>query len=51
MSNSDKYELKPNYNNNIYVKELDSQLLNFYYLVLQKNHSKKENTWKSISII
>ncbi len=39
-----KYKLKSVINSVMYNKEIKSQLLGFYYLVLWKGYPKKENT-------
>lgn len=58
--NNKKYKVKSIVNNTVYDKEIRSQLLGFYLLVLWKNNPKEENIqessatvmhlWKLISI-
>lgn len=33
------------------IKEVNNQMLGLYYLVMLKNHPKKENIWKSLVIL
>lgn len=43
MSKSKEYKVKAIWDNVIYVKKAKSHLSKFYYLILLKNYTEKEN--------
>ena len=51
VGNNKEYEVEAIHNNAIYAKEADGYLLGLYYLVIQKDYPKKENTWKPFSAV
>lgn len=50
-SDSKKYKVKAICNSMIYVSKSKDQLLDLYYLVLEKGFFDKKNTWEQILII
>ena len=44
IGNNKKYKVKAIKDNTIYINKVEKYLLNLYYLVSWKDHSKKENT-------
>lgn len=47
-SKNSKYEIKTIWNSAVYAKQSETKayLSNLYYLILWKEYSKKDNTWK-----
>ena len=52
-SNNKEYKVKTIYNSKVYARESDSghHLPVFYYLILWKGYSKKENTWEPALVV
>lgn len=52
VGNNKKYKVNGIQNNMIYTqKSIIGQLLDFYYLVIQKNYLKIKNIWEFIIVI
>ena len=52
VSDNKKYKVEGIWDSMVYARELViGQLLGFYYLILQKDYLKEENTWEPTLVI